>query len=238
MALYGPLATNADAHFASSGSHHALAASSKPLNCRGKSMDETKQKEPEYSKERVEQASVVSLTEATHTAESSRTEEIGRIAKQEQDRQMANLLEIARRGRSSPLAEFAELLKRNRRGLLKVAAAICGIVAMVILVKDVTAWARNVRERRLEEAVASVTPDRLIARCGQPAEDTTKEVYPIVMRTMSYQPRDNEKFVVAFSKTAEEKSDWVFLSMKDVETRSYDTPQAKAAALPCLNSKK
>jgi hypothetical protein len=45
--------------------------------------------------------------------------------------------------------------------------------------------------------------------------------------------------VVAFSRTAEEKSDWVFLSMKDeVQTRSYDTPDAKAAALPCLNSKK
>jgi hypothetical protein len=202
-------------------------------------MDETKQKEPEYSKERIDAAAAVSVTQPTDVAASSRTEAIGRVSREEQDRQMANLLEVARRGRSSPLAEIVELLKRNRRELLKVSAAICGALAMVILVKDASAWVRNARERRLEQAVASVTPDRLIARCGQPAEDTTKEVYPIVVRTMRYEPSDSEKLVVAFSKTAEEKSDWVFLSMKDeVQTRSYDTPDAKAAALPCLNSKK
>src|ERR1700687_615526 len=199
-------------------------------------MDETKPQEHEYSQERTETAGV---TDPSHPAESSRTEKIGHVSKEEQDRQMANLLEIARRGRGSPLAEIVELIKRNKRAVLQVSAAICGALAMVILVKDASAWVRNVRERRLERAVASVTPDRLIARCGQPAEDTTKEVFPIVMRTMSYQPRDNEKLVVAFSRTAEEKSDWVFLSMKDeVQTRSYDTPDAKAAALPCLNSKK
>jgi hypothetical protein len=56
---------------------------------------------------------------------------------------------------------------------------------------------------------------------------------------MSYQERGQGKLVVAFSRTAEEKSDWVFLSMKDVaEPRSYDSPQTKVAALPCLDSKK
>lgn len=202
-------------------------------------MDETKQTQPEYSKERTETAAQGSPSEATNTAESSGTEAVGHISKQEQDRQMTSLLEIASRGRSSPLAEIAEFLKRKRRGLLKVAAVICGLVVMVTLVKDVAAWARNARQRRVEQAVAGVTPDRLIARCGQPSEDTTKEVYPIVMRTMSYQLSDDKKLVVAFSRTAEEQSDWVFLSMKDeIETRTYDTPDAKVAALPCMNSKK
>lgn len=94
-------------------------------------------------------------------------------------------------------------------------------------------------QERSREAVASVTPDRLIARCGRPAEDVTKEVYPILVRTISYQPKDNEKLVFVFSRTAEEKSDWVFLTMKDESgARSYDTPEAKIAALPCLDSKK
>ena len=56
---------------------------------------------------------------------------------------------------------------------------------------------------------------------------------------MSYQPRENEKVVFQFSRTAEEKSDWVFLSMKDESgARSYDTPETKIVALPCLDSKK
>ena len=45
--------------------------------------------------------------------------------------------------------------------------------------------------------------------------------------------------VISFSRTAEEKSDWVFLSMQNESGGAiYDTPEAKIAALPCLDSKK
>jgi hypothetical protein len=45
--------------------------------------------------------------------------------------------------------------------------------------------------------------------------------------------------VISFSRTAEEKSDWVFLSMQNENgTATYDTPEAKIAALPCLDSNK
>jgi hypothetical protein len=80
-------------------------------------------------------------------------------------------------------------------------------------------------------------PENLIARCGPPAEDVSKEMYPVMLRTMSYQRGDNERIVFEFSRTAEAKSDWVFLSMKDQSgTRSFETPEAKIAALPCLDS--
>jgi hypothetical protein len=49
---------------------------------------------------------------------------------------------------------------------------------------------------------------------SQPVEDDTKEVYPILMRTMTYQISRKEASVFEFSRTAEEKSDWVFLSMR------------------------
>jgi hypothetical protein len=59
------------------------------------------------------------------------------------------------------------------------------------------------------------------------------------MRTLTYQPRGGEKLVISFSRTAEEQSDWVFLSMQDGDSAaSFDTPEAKIAALPCLESKK
>jgi hypothetical protein len=137
------------------------------------------------------------------------------------------------------MADLAEFLKRTKRVWLTVAGAIFGLLVMVTLMKDLIEWVRDARERQQEQAVASVTPDSLIARCGPPAEDMTREVYPILMRTISYQPSGKEKVVVAFSRTAEEKSDWVFLSMKDqIETRTYDSPEAKIAALPCLDSMK
>ena len=196
-------------------------------------MAETIHKEPVCSGEPIETATVESPPEA------AKTEKAWQSSKQTLKTRMAALLEIARTHGYPLLAECAKFLKRTRRVWLIAAGAIFGLMAVVTLVERVSEWARNARERRHEEAVASVTPDRLIARCGRPAEDVTKEVYPILMRTISYQPKDNEKLMFVFSRTAEEKSDWVFLTMKDESgARSYDTPEAKIAALPCLDSKK
>ena len=78
----------------------------------------------------------------------------------------------------------------------------------------------------------------MFARCGTAVLDETKVVYPVLMRTISYQPMGGEKLLVSFSRTAEEKSDWVFLSMENEDGAVYDTPEAKIAALPCLDSMK
>jgi hypothetical protein len=100
-------------------------------------------------------------------------------------------------------------------------------------------WAIEARGRRQEKAVASITPASLVARCGQPAVDVTKEVYPLLMRTIIYQTGRRGGFAFEFSRTAKETSDWVSLSMKDVISRTpYDTPKAKLVAMSCLDSQK
>ena len=44
---------------------------------------------------------------------------------------------------------------------------------------------------------------------------------------------------ISFSRTAEEKSDWVFLSLQNENGAAIDsTPEARIAALPCLDSRK
>ena len=143
-------------------------------------------------------------------------------------------------------------LLRRRRGLeiddaecsqhgtdpLTAAGAVFGLIALLVSVERTAAWYRDVRERRHELAVNTVTPERLIARCGAAEQDVSKAVYPILLRTMSYPSRGNRALSLAFSRTAEERSDWVFLSMKDENGSSYDTADAKIAALPCLDSAK
>ena len=202
-------------------------------------MDVTKQKELVYSCDSSETTTLGTPPETTKPAEPFGTEEIGQSSKKTQTMQMADLPKITRiAGYSSP-AEFLEFLKRTRRVWLTVAGAIFGLIVVVTLVKRVSDWAKNARERRHEQAIATVTPDTLTARCGNPAEDVTRDVYPILLRTMNYQTKGDEKLVLAFSRTAEEKSDWVFLSMKEQSgVRSYDTTEAKIAALPCLDSKR
>ena len=159
--------------------------------------------------------------------------------KQTLETDMAALLEVARIPGFPSLAECASILKRTWRLWLVAVGAIFVLMAAATLATILYEHARNAREVRLEEAVASATPERLIARCGRPAKDVTKELYPLVVRTMSYQPNGNHESVLVFSRTAEEKSDWVFLSMKDESgAGSYDKPDAKIAALPCLDSTK
>jgi len=146
--------------------------------------------------------------------------------------QVAALREIARTPGYPSLAECARTLKRTWRVWLIAAATIFGLIAVILLVEGMIERWRSAREIRYEQAVASVTPDRLVARCGQPAEVVTK-TYPIVMRTISYRFKGNKKVVLVFSRTAQEKNDWVFLAMKDESgARSYDTPEKKIAALP------
>lgn len=139
---------------------------------------------------------------------------------------------------SSPLNDFVDFLKQTKRVWLMVVGAIVGLIVLVTLAQRGFAWFSKSRERKHEQAVASVTPDRLLARCGQPAEDTTRNLYPILMRTMTYRISREETYIFDFSRTAEEQSDWVFLSMKDANGKSYETAEEKVSAMSCLNSRK
>ena len=139
---------------------------------------------------------------------------------------------------STPVTEFLDFLKQTKRVWLMVVGGIVGLILLVTLAQRGFEWIGKKRERRHEQAVASVTPEHLLARCGQPAEDTTRNLYPILMRTMVYQISRNEAYTFDFSRTAEEQSDWVFLSMKDATGKSYETAEEKVAAMSCLNSRK
>jgi len=200
-------------------------------------MEETKRKEAVYSGEQTEITGPDSLRSTTTATESSGTERTG--SKQTQTAQKVVAPEISQTGAAGTMVEFAEFLKHTKRVWLIAAGAIFGMMAVVTVVTRMSERARKAREKRPEQAVLEVMPENLIARCGLPAEDVTKEMYPVVLRTMSYQRGENEKIVFEFSRTAEAKSDWLFLSMKDQSgTRNFDTPEAKIAALPCLNSMK
>jgi len=137
----------------------------------------------------------------------------------------------------SQLADFVAFLKRTWRIWAIAIGMFVGAILVIALLQKMTEMAKIAQQKRFDKAIASVTPDHLIARCGKPAEDVTKEVFPVVMRTIRYQPNRNETLLLTFSKTAEQQSDWVFLTMKDESgAKSFDTAESKIAALPCLDS--
>jgi hypothetical protein len=200
-------------------------------------MDETEPKEPAYSGEQTKITGPNSLRSPTAAAESSGLEKTA--SKPAETSQPVIAPNIRQTPATGTMEEFAEFLKRTKWVWLGIAGAIFGVMTVVTVTTRMAERAKAAREKRQEQAVLDVMPEKLIAQCGPPSEDVTKEMYPVVLRTMSYQRGENEKIVFEFSRTAEEKSSWVFLSMKDQSgARNFDTTEAKIAALPCLESKK
>ncbi len=129
--------------------------------------------------------------------------------------------------------------KEHIAKIAKIAAGILAGVLVVILLVKLIGWAKVARENRQWIAVNNLTPDRLIARCGQPLEDKTENLSLIMRRDLSYKARGKTTVVFAFSSRAGEPNNWVFISMKDPQgAMTYDTPISKISALPCLDSRK
>jgi hypothetical protein len=148
-------------------------------------MEETKQRECVYSDERTEIATVGSPQEETKAAESAEPGRAAPAPEATQKTPMTVSPVIARGGEHWQFANFLEYLKRTRRVWLILASATIGFMAVVTVVKGVSERARIAREKRHEEAAATVTPENMIARCGSPAEDVTKQMHPVLTRTMS-----------------------------------------------------
>jgi hypothetical protein len=198
-------------------------------------MDEMKPKEAAYSGERAPVAPVSAPAELGVRV--AQVENAGATAAA-QSSGIAGLLAAAKASLPNSLAGIAVFAKRTKRVWLMTAGIVIGVAALVNLTARAAEWAKNSRERRQLHAIATLTPENLFARCGAAVTDETKEVYPVVMRTLTYQPRGGDKLVISFSRTAEENSDWVFLSLQNENGAAIDnTPEARIAALPCLDSK-
>jgi hypothetical protein len=128
-------------------------------------------------------------------------------------------------------------LKITQRSWLIAATLLLGM-GMLLIFGRATGRNQATGEVREERTVESLTPESLVAKCGQPSADATKDLYPMIKRTMSYESTGKGTLTLEFSRTAEEKSDWVFLSMSDGNGAAYATPETQIAAMPCLNSRK
>ena len=163
-------------------------------------MDEMKPKENAYSGERAPVAPVSAPAEISAQALPAGDAAASQQAPQTSG--IVGLLEVAKTNLPTSLAGMAAFLKRTKRVWLMTAGILIGAAALVNLSARAAEWAKNVRERRQLHAMATLTPDHLFARCGAAVLDETKVVYPVLMRTVSYQPRGGEKLVISFSRTA------------------------------------
>ena len=127
-------------------------------------------------------------------------------------------------------------VKFTQRSWLIAATFVMGL-SMLLLFGRATGRNKATGEVRQERTVESLTPESLVAMCGQPAADATKDLYPMIKQTMSYES-GGKTLTLEFSRTAEENSDWVFLSMSDGNGVAYGTPETQIAAMPCLKSRK
>jgi hypothetical protein len=129
--------------------------------------------------------------------------------------------------------QFPFSLKMTQQMWL-IAATLLLVLVTLLIFGLTTGKNKAPGEVRQERTVASLTPESLAAKCGTPAEDVTKDLYPMIKRTMSYKSSTKGTLTFEFSRTAEDKSDWVFLSMSDENGATYSTPETQIAAMSCL----
>src|SRR5258707_13726473 len=100
-----------------------------------------------------------------------------------------------------------------KRKLLIAAGCIAGIVGVRVLIVA-PGWFKEQRENRQFIAVNNLTPERLIARCGPPVGDETKNLYPIIARYIGYESDRRVILVLELTKTAEKSHDWELSSVR------------------------
>jgi hypothetical protein len=162
-------------------------------------------------------------------------EDIGeaKISQAAESAEAANDHEPPARAGATTTVKFPFPLKMTQQTWLIVATVFMGLATLLIFGR---AGGKNqpAVQVREERTIDSITPETLLAKCGTPAEDVSKDLYPMLKRTMSYKPGGKGTVTLEFSRTSEEKSAWVFLSMTDENGANFPTPDAQMAALPCL----
>jgi hypothetical protein len=169
-------------------------------------------------------------------------ENIGELATSKPEHSLEPAVDQEQAGLATP-AEAQKAVKlqfkfkiTQRTGLI--AATLLLGLGMLLIFGRATGRNKAAGEVRQERTVESLTPESLVAMCGQPAADATKDLYPMIKRTMSYESSGKGTLTLEFSRTSEENSDWVFLSMSDGNGAAYSTPETQIAAMPCLKSRK
>jgi hypothetical protein len=135
--------------------------------------------------------------------------------------------------RAKPTAKIAFPLQMTQQTWLIVATLLLGVMALLIFGRG-TAKNKAIAEVREEKTVETLTPENLMAKCGPPVEDVTKDLYPMIKRSMSYKSSGKGTLTFEFSRTSQEKSEWLFLSLTDENDATYTTPETQTAAMPCL----
>ena len=148
-------------------------------------------------------------------------------------------LRASRTSRTSPVSP-THVRKSPVKWVLYAAAAFFGLLALELLAQ-VPRWIKQSHLRRVQHVVDTVTPTSVVAHCGQPLEDVTKDLYPMISRRMTFHSAKagSGKVILFFSRTSEENSEWLYSSMRDDSgVTSYNTPDEQMAALPCLAATK
>lgn len=208
-------------------------------------MDDAKTPEPTKAVEQPGASDTKETIKAAHPSETSDAmemtklgEDIGeaRTARAPESAETTDDQQPAKSAATADASAAAKLpfpLKMTQQTWLIAATLLLGMVTLLIF-GLATRKNKAAGEARQERGVASLTPESLIAKCGSPADDVTKDLYPMIKRTVSYKSSAKGTMTFEFSRTAEEKSDWVFLSMSDENGVTFATPETQIAAMACL----
>lgn len=120
--------------------------------------------------------------------------------------------------------------------MLQIAVGVFIGLAALLLVRAIPGWVEESRESAATHVIHNLTTDDIIARCGKPLTDETKDAETIQFRTLSYEDRYGAKLFINLMGLAEPTAKFQIISMDDsTESLKGASDRERLDRLPCLS---
>lgn len=119
---------------------------------------------------------------------------------------------------------------------LKMAAGVFGVALVALLALKGPKWGHKVEEVRQESILASLTPDKAIAKCGKLIEDKSELNGATITRRLILRNYYGLAVELDFTAAQNQPDKWKLTEIQDPSGEvKYDTPSSKMGVLPCLD---
>jgi hypothetical protein len=127
-------------------------------------------------------------------------------------------------------------MKPQNRMIAAVLALGLVMVMAIAVATKAPAWRKKAQQRRQENLLAQLTPEKAIALCGKPIQDETQTSPPPPTRRMIIRNDYSLAVELDFTASPSDPENWRLTAIQDPSGEiKYQTSATQIGVLPCLD---
>jgi hypothetical protein len=129
-------------------------------------------------------------------------------------------------------------MKPQNRMIAAVLALGLVMVMAIAVATKAPAWRKKAQQRRQENLLAQLTPEKAIALCGNPIQDETQTTPPAPTRRLIIRNDYSLAVELDFTASPSDPQNWRLTAIQDPSGEiKYQTSATQIGVLPCLDPK-